>query len=142
MYKPFLLLCSLLLLGASPRQQATPDQTAAQPAAAAPIPDAAKQMVNPAKATPEAMAHAKKMFGYDCVICHGETGNGKGEVAVSSGLKLKDWTDPATFANMTDGEIFYIISNGRGSMPAEGPPRATAQDNWHMVLYVRSLAKK
>ena len=136
MFKPLLLLSTLLFLGAVPQEPATPPPTP-QTATVPTIPAAAAAAINPAKSTPEAMAHAKRMYSYDCAICHGDTGNGKGEVALSMGLKLKDWTDPAALQGKTDGELFYIISNGLGQMPAEGAPRATAQDNWHMVLYVR-----
>ncbi len=42
---------------------------------------------------------------------------------------------------MTDGEIFYIIKNGKGSMTGEGE-RLKADDLWNMVVLVRSFAKK
>lgn len=71
------------------------------------------------------------MYGYDGVVCHGENGNGKGDLAVETKLKMKD---------RTDGELFYIITNGEGTMPAEGD-RAKPEDIWNMVVTVRSFAK-
>lgn len=53
-------------------------------------------------------------------MCHGENGNGKGEVAISEKMELSNWTDPATLRDKTDGELFYIIKNGKGKMPPEG----------------------
>ena len=98
-------------------------------------------MVNPVKPTPESHAHAKKMYGYDCAVCHGANGNGKGDIAGEMKSPLKDYTDPASLKDMTDGELFYIIKNGKGQMPPEGD-RGSTDDMWNMVILVRSFAKK
>jgi mono/diheme cytochrome c family protein len=112
-----------------------------QPAAPTAIPADAKAMVNPVKATPASLAQAKKMYGYDCAICHGEKGDGKGEIAAEQKPPLKDWTDPAALKDMTDGEIFYYIKNGKGNMTGEGA-RLKDDDVWNMVILVRAYAKK
>ena len=115
-----------------------------QPAAAtaqADVPADAKAMVNPVKATPASLAQAKKLYGYDCAICHGEKGDGKGEIAADQKPPLKDWTDPAALKDTTDGELFYYIKNGKGTMTGEGD-RLKPDDTWNMVIYVRSFAKK
>jgi mono/diheme cytochrome c family protein len=41
----------------------------------------------------------------------------------------------------TDGELFYIIKNGKDQMPPEGN-RVKDETIWDMVNYVRSFAKK
>ena len=105
------------------------------------MPADAKTLVNPVKPTPESLAQAKKMYGYDCAMCHGENGNGKGDLAVDSKLALKDYTDPAALKDLTDGEIFYIIKNGKGQMTGEGD-RLKPEGIWNMVILVRSFAKK
>lgn len=112
-----------------------------QPVSAPVIPADAARMVNPVKPTPESQARAKKMYGYDCALCHGATGNGKGDVVGDMKLVLKDYTDPAALKDMSDGELFYIIKNGKGQMPSEGD-RAKPEDMWNMVILVRSFAKK
>jgi mono/diheme cytochrome c family protein len=98
--------------------------------------------VNPVKPTPESLAHARKIYGYDCAICHGANGDGKGEIVADLKLKMKDYTDPAALKDLTDGELFYIIRNGRGQMPPEEVGRAKPEDVWNMVVMVRSFAKK
>ena len=104
-------------------------------------PDIAAQ-TNPVKPTPEALAKAKKMYGYDCAMCHGATGDGKGDVAVQSKFTMKDWTDPASLKDLTDGELFYIIQKGKGdNMPGEGD-RLKSDEVWTMVSLVKSHAKK
>ncbi|MCU1322613.1 MAG: hypothetical protein JWM43_2262 [Acidobacteriaceae bacterium] len=116
----------------------TPQQT---PVGPVPIPADAATLANPVKPTAESQAHAKKMYGYDCAMCHGVTGDGKGDLVADLKLSLKDLTDPATLKDKSDGELFYIIKNGRGQMPPEGD-RGKPEDLWNMVIYVRSLAKK
>ena len=69
------------------------------------------------------------------------TADGKGEVVESMKLTMRDWRDPATLANMTDGEIFYIITKGKGKMMAEGD-RVPEKLRWNLVNLVRALAAK
>ena len=135
MLKPMFFLFGLLSLLLSPQQQ-----PAAAPAQSG-IPPEAAHMVNPVKPTAESQAHAKKVYGYDCAMCHGENGNGKGDLVADLKLTLKDYTDPAALKDLSDGEIFYIIKNGKGQMTGEGD-RAKPDDVWNMVIYVRSFAKK
>ena len=129
--KPMCVLLTLLL-------SAAPQEPPAAPAA--PADAAAKSVVNPVKPTAESQAFAKKMYGYDCAVCHGEKGDGKGELAAEQKPPLKDWTDPAALKDLTDGEIFYI-KDGKGTMTGEGA-RLKPDDVWNMVVLVRSFAKK
>jgi mono/diheme cytochrome c family protein len=96
---------------------------------------------NPIKPTPENLADAKKFYGYDCAMCHGAAGDGKGDLAASMGLKVNDWHDSSTLAAMSDGEIFDVIAKGKGKMTGEGD-RASSEKVWELVNYVRSFAKK
>jgi mono/diheme cytochrome c family protein len=109
--------------------------------APAKIPDEAIKMVNPVKSTAVTIAHAKKVFGYNCAMCHGKTGDGHGDLADQMKLKLPDWRDPVSLKDMTDGELFYIITKGRGQMPA-GEQQMKPEEIWAMVHYVRSFAEK
>jgi mono/diheme cytochrome c family protein len=128
-----------LWIGAMPARRAMaqePDTTEK------PIPaeDAAKK--NPVKPTPEGLAAAKKLFGYHCAMCHGAQGDGKGDLATDMKLQLKDWRDPKSLEKMTDGELFYIVTNGRGKMTGGEGDRTSEEMRWNLVNYVRSFAKK
>ena len=101
--------------------------------------DAAKK--NPFPATPEGLADARKFYGYSCAMCHGKDGDGKGDLAVEMKLELPDWRDASSIEKMTDGELFYIITNGKGKMPSQGD-RSPEKQRWHLVNLVRSFAKK
>jgi mono/diheme cytochrome c family protein len=129
----------LLLLA----QQANGQPAAASGASAAsptpaPIPASASAMVNPVHPSAASLARAKQIYGFDCEICHGKNGNGVSEI--SPDAKMRNYQDPDALKNLTDGDIFYIIQNGRGTMPGEGP-RAKPEEVWNLVLYLRSLSK-
>jgi len=94
---------------------------------------------NPVKPTAESLAQGKKYYGYDCVMCHGETGDGKGEVAVSESYSLKDFRDPETLKKYTDQELFDLLKKGKNHMPLE-PIRVTPNELWNLINYVRSMA--
>lgn len=130
-----LLFCLVLALPA--RQNPT---TQKAPAIAS-VPVKASKAPNPVKSSPESLARAAKWWSLDCAMCHGKDGDGKGLVARDMKLQMADFTDPATLKDSTDGELFYIIKNGHQDMPQEGT-RVKTEENWDLVNYVRSLAKK
>ena len=113
---------------------------AGSPAPAAP-PAAAVPENNPVKPTAESQAHAKETYKIDCAMCHGENGNGKGDLVGDMGLSLKDLRDPATLADKSDGDLYTLIHDGKGKMPAEGD-RSKPDDVWNLVVLLRSMAKK
>jgi hypothetical protein len=96
---------------------------------------------NPMKSLPEGLAEARRAFKYDCAMCHGEHGDGKGEIVESMKLTMNDWADPASLAGKTDGELFYIITKGKGKMTGEGD-RQAEKLRWNLVNLVRSIAAK
>lgn len=96
---------------------------------------------NPVKPSPEGLAAARKTYGYDCAMCHGPKGDGKGELVVSMKLTMHDWRDAASLEGKTDGEIFYIITKGKGKMMGEGD-RLPDTMRWNIVNLVRSYSRK
>jgi mono/diheme cytochrome c family protein len=116
--------------GQNPSQEKPPETSAA-----------ATKKENPVKATPEVLATAKKVFGYDCAMCHGVNGDGKGELVESMKLKMKDWHDPASLEGISDGEIYDLIVKGKDKMIGEGD-RLAPTKVWGLVHYVRTFPKK
>ena len=102
--------------------------------------DVAKK--NPIAPTPEGLAEARKLYGYDCAMCHGKDGDGKGDLAADMKLELRDWRDASSLEKMTDGELFFIISNGKGKMIGGEADRSPEKMRWNLVNLVRSFAKK
>jgi mono/diheme cytochrome c family protein len=142
MLKPFLIVSALTFLAGPAFCQQAPTAPAVPPAVApsqSTVPAEYLSKVNPVKPTPESQARAKKMYGWDCAMCHGDNGDGKGDVATEQKLPMRDYHDPASLKGMTDGEIYYIIEKGKGQMPAEGD-RAKPDEIWNLVIYLRKMA--
>lgn len=136
-----LVLPALILLVSALSAQQTPPSTPLKTPTYSAIPVEASKQQNPVKPSPESITRAKRWWTMDCAMCHGKDGDGKGETAQDMKLAIADFTNPATLKDRTDGEIFYIIKNGHQDMPPEGP-RVKTEENWDLVNYVRSLAKK
>lgn len=105
------------------------------------IPLDAAHKENPVKSSGESLARGKRQYGFDCAMCHGKNGDGSGDVAADMKLKMHNQIDPATLSSRTDGELFYIIKNGKDQMPPEGN-RVKDETVWDMVNYVRTFSKK
>ena len=136
--KTALVVFALLFLACVLGAQQTPPP--AKPPADSKISAEDAQKENPVKPTPESLAKGKKTYAIDCAMCHGDTGDGKGDLAAD--LKnVTDFTAPDALKNRTDGELFSILRKGKGDMPPEGD-RAKNDDIWNLVNYIRSLVKK
>src|SRR5206468_11671516 len=135
---------ALFVLTLAAQQPASPTTAPVAAAAAAapsvPATPAVTAKANPLKPTPEILAKARKTYGYDCAMCHGAKGDGKGELVADMKLTLKDFTDPAALKDVSDGEIFYVVKNGKGKMMGE-VDRAKPDDIGNLVLLPRSFAK-
>jgi len=139
MLKPFLILTALVLSGVSAQTPQEPPPASAAPADSK-IPLEAVNQPNPVKATAESLGRAKKIYGYECSMCHGDDGGGAGDLAKNMKSKMADFRDPSTLKGHTDGELFYIIKNGKGEMEGEGQ-RVKPENTWDLVNYLRSFSK-
>lgn len=145
--------CLLALLGALlaavvtlPAAQETTTPAAEQakpesPEAAVPqvIPEEAKNRKNPVRATEKSIAAGRQLFSSQCRMCHGVKGDGKGDLAEEINLSVPDFTDARVQAKRTDGELFYILTQGHGEMPGQGKRMREAQ-KWNIINFIRSLA--
>lgn len=134
MLKPLLYVSAAVLFAIS--TLSTPDSISQD---AAPAPAAGQK--NPVKPTDKSQARAKEIYGADCALCHGDNGNGKTDVASGMGVSLKDWSDPKTLADRPDQDLFNVIRNGKGKMPAEEAGRAKDDEVWNLIIYIRNLYK-
>jgi mono/diheme cytochrome c family protein len=138
MLKPLLIIAAISVAGmtAYSQESHTPETGTPTPNSA---PLAAREQVNPVKPTVESISAAKKIYGYDCAMCHGENGDGKGDTANDMKLSVRDLRDPSTLKGMSDGEMYYIIENGNGKCPPEDG-RAKPDRIWNLVVYMRSFS--
>ncbi len=106
-----------------------------------PVPLEARKLKNPVAATPSTLAAAKAVFQENCVQCHGEEGKGDGPEAPMYSVKPANFSDAYMMREMTDGEIFYKITEGRMPMPSF-KKRLTDEQRWQLVNYVKTFAPK
>jgi len=105
------------------------------------VPEEAKRRQNPIAPSPDALAAARRIYLDKCVQCHGETGKGDGSDAKMYFPAPASFADAARMSTVTDGELFYEISQGRKPMPAF-KKRLTEEQRWQLVLLVRSFANE
>ena len=96
---------------------------------------------NPVKFTETSVERGKKIYLTQCALCHGENGDGKGELASEMKINPPDLTKPETLKGRTDGEVFAIIGAGKDPMPSQAG-RLTDQHRWNMVNFLRALGGK
>src|SRR5689334_24365014 len=110
------------------------------------LPADADKTKNPVTSSEESIAKGKELYlertKGNCVFCHGETGAGNEANFPRLRRKPADLTNKERMSAMTDGEVFWKITKGiTGIMPA-GEKRLTEEERWHVVNYVRTLAKE
>ncbi|MGA2812592.1 MAG: cytochrome c [Candidatus Acidiferrum sp.] len=103
------------------------------------IPEDAKQLKNPLQPSPAALQAARDLYLDNCAQCHGEKGKGDGPEATMYDPLPADLSNKKFNDGLTDGEIFYQISEGKKPMPAF-KRRFTEEQRWQLVLLVRALA--
>jgi mono/diheme cytochrome c family protein len=102
-------------------------------------PAGVKEMKNPDSVTETSMAEAREHFVEHCSVCHGSTGRGDTLYGRNLYPKVPDLTQADT-QQLTDGELFYIISNGVRftGMPAFGG-EDSPESIWELVSFIRRL---
>jgi mono/diheme cytochrome c family protein len=66
------------------------------------------------------MALGEQVVKERCVLCHGESGKGDGPGGAALNPKPRNWTDDTYMSTRTDDQLYEVIFNGKGSMPAWG----------------------
>ena len=94
----------------------------------------AKTLKNPV----QGIGDAKNVIATNCAACHGSSGRGDGVAAAALQPKPLDWSSAAVESD-TDGELFWKITNGRGSMPAWR--QLPENERWQIVNYIRTLKR-
>ena len=125
------------------KESAPPAETSAAATPASPHPGTIsaedKARKNPIKFTEVSVDRGKKIYGTQCALCHGEKGDGKGELASDMKLSLQDFTKPDTLKGRTDGELFAIIGGWKDPMPPQAG-RLTETHRWNLVNYLRAVS--
>jgi mono/diheme cytochrome c family protein len=93
---------------------------------------------NPVPADDVSISRGETLFKINCVMCHGETGEGNGPVSGLIANKPANLTSIIT-QSKADGALFMTITNGvEGKMPPM-VENFTVRDRWDLVNYIRTL---
>lgn len=105
------------------------------------VPAGAKQLKNPVPSNSATLDSARALYRSDCAKCHGMNGDGKRP----PGSAYSYNTQPANFTRkklmdaMSDGEIYWKITNGRKPMPSF-KNRLSDEQRWELVNFLRTFA--
>src|SRR5436309_487413 len=78
------------------------------------------------------------LYKAKCAACHGA--DGSGQTPMGKSMKLRDLRSPEV-QKQTDKELFMLVSDGKGKMPAF-KAKLTQADIDAVVSYIHSLGKK
>jgi len=102
------------------------------------IPESARAVKNPIPASAADLDTMRPIYRDKCAVCHGLTGRGDGHDASLYDPKPTDFTDARHMAGVTDGELFYKLTEGRKPMPSF-KKRLTDEQRWRMVMLIRTF---
>lgn len=103
-----------------------------------PVPEEAKELRNPLQPSAAAVQSARAVYRDKCANCHGDTGKGDGPDAAKYDPVPADFTDAKRMSSVTDGELFYKISEGKKPMPVfKG--KLSEEQRWQLVLLIQSF---
>ena len=103
-------------------------------------PESSKKLKSLVPSDNENLAAGKTLYAKHCKSCHGASGKGDGPKAAQLEKECGDFTS-AEFKSMTDGEIYWMTTEGKDPMPTY-EKKMTDEERWQVVQYVRTLGEK
>jgi mono/diheme cytochrome c family protein len=101
-------------------------------------PPSARDTPNPVSANASSIGAGNAIYQQHCVKCHGETGDGNTRYSKWN-TRPADLTDSKRMSKMTDGELFWKISEGKHPMPAF-KDKLNGQERWQVVNHIRTFS--
>jgi len=102
------------------------------------VPEEAKRRANPLTAAQANLPAARQLYLDKCAECHGDSGKCDGSQAKMYDPLPSKLADAQHMSTVSDGELFYKISEGHRPMPGF-KKRFTEEQRWQLVLFIRSL---
>ena len=100
---------------------------------------AGQALTNPVEPTRESIAAGRTRYVYACRQCHGNRGQGDGDMSHAGGVP-SDFTDNVWQHGETDGEIFLVIKDGVSADMQPYQNQIPEADIWNLVNYLKSLS--
>lgn len=93
---------------------------------------------SPLDSTEVDMVKAKELFTIYCAICHGDKGDGKGNLAKREKfLGIPNYKD----RDITEGSVFHVVTYGKNNMGSHAN-QLTQKERWQVAHYVMELRSK
>jgi mono/diheme cytochrome c family protein len=103
------------------------------------IPEAAAAVPNPIPFSEDSVAAGEAIYAAKCSVCHGENGRGDGPTAASLTMSPADLHE-GHVQDLTDGALFFIITNGRSGTPmAAWEEILSERERWNVVNFLRTF---
>jgi len=93
---------------------------------------------NPLAINAELLKRGQQRFTINCSPCHGQLADGNGITRKIGAMAVVANLHDKRIVEMTDGELFSVISNGRNLMRSYAA-NVTVADRWAVVAYLRAL---
>jgi mono/diheme cytochrome c family protein len=92
------------------------------------------------------VAACRDIYVRNCVFCHGDNLDGKGEFAYGFNPPPADFEDPGTIAMLQEAYLFWRIAKGGPGLPKESTPwnsvmprweeRLTEEQIWQVIMFL------
>lgn len=105
---------------------------------------AGNEIQDPLAHTAENLAEGKRLYDINCSPCHGEKGEGNGQLIELPGggdgpFTARPQPYKTLLPPMKDGSIFYSVSYGKNVMGGYGF-QLSVNERWQVIHYIKSLA--
>ncbi|MGH7455368.1 MAG: c-type cytochrome, partial [bacterium] len=88
------------------------------------------------------LANGERLFGENCVSCHGALGKGDGPAADTLNPKPRDFTDPEHLQAYAPHQFFQAISFGvEGTAMPAFAEAFTNEEQWDLAFYLMTLRR-
>jgi len=94
--------------------------------------------VNPLPISAEFLKRGQQHYTISCSPCHGQLADGNGITKKIGAMLVVANLHDRRIVEMTDGELFHVVSNGRNQMSGYAST-VTIEDRWATIAYLRAL---
>jgi mono/diheme cytochrome c family protein len=94
--------------------------------------------LNPMPITAGLLRRGQQRFTINCSPCHGQLGDGTGITKKINAMAVVANLHDKRIVEMPDGELFFVITNGRNLMDGYGA-NVAVEDRWAIIAYLRAL---
>ncbi|MDF1499764.1 MAG: cytochrome c [Anaerolineales bacterium] len=111
------------------------------------VPSEYEELDNPFDGDPDAITSGADLYAINCATCHGLEGMGDGPAAAALDPKPAPLADADMMADMTDGYIFWRITEGGAMEPFNSAMPSwkamfSEQQIWQLVSFLRTLPEE